>query len=100
MLLVNRAESVFRALSHARPLTSAEHWVLVWLAESVAPGLMDQVAQAAVVGECRCGCSSVQLLTSAPPLPLPLRRALSATGRSDHLCVGSTGKTAAVTASS
>ena len=52
---------IFRELLRPRPLSTAEQRVLSWLAAAAGPDMAAQVADAAVVGECACGCSSVQL---------------------------------------
>ncbi|WP_092199273.1 hypothetical protein [Blastococcus tunisiensis] len=84
--------AVFRALHRPRPPSPAEVAVLSWLAAAVGPEPSGQVADAAVVGACTCGCSSVQLSTSGAPLPVATVRRLSATGTTDHLAVSSSGR--------
>ncbi len=83
--------SAFRSLAHSRTPSSAETRLLTWLAAEVGSELTAQVDTATVVGECACGCSSVELSTSAPPLPGTTISRLSVTGRSDYLKVSSTG---------
>ncbi|MGY2128925.1 hypothetical protein [Blastococcus sp. SYSU DS0617] len=58
-------QPVFRALLRPRPLSTAEHRLLSWLAAEAGPDVTAQVADATVVGECACGCSSVQLSSSS-----------------------------------
>ena len=57
---------IFRELLRPRPLSTAEQRVLSWLAAAAGPDMAAQVADAAVVGECACGCSSVRLSPSTP----------------------------------
>lgn len=83
---------MFRALDRPRPASPAEERLLSRLAEAAGPELTAQVTDAVVVGECTCGCASVQLSTSAAPLPATTVLGLSAAGRSDHLAVRSTGR--------
>ena len=54
-------EPTFRELLRPRPLSTAERRLLSWLAGAHGPDATAQVADAIVVGECACGCSSVQL---------------------------------------
>jgi hypothetical protein len=84
--------AVFRALHRPRPPFPAEVRLLSWLAPAVGPELTGQVAGADVVGACTCGCSSVQLSAVRAPLPVATVRRLSATGRTDHLAVSSSGR--------
>ena len=66
--------------------------LLSWLAEAVGQELVDQAADATVVGECTCGCSSLRLSTPAAPLPEETTIRLSDSGRADHLAVSSSGR--------
>ena len=66
--------------------------MLSWLAAAVDEELVTQVAGAAVVGECSCGCSSVQLFTLAAPPPAATTSRLSSTGRADVVAVSSSGR--------
>ena len=85
-------EPAFRDLDRPRPPSAAEPRLLSWLTAGVGPELTAQVAGAVVVGGCTCGCSSVQLSTSAAPLPPATMTRLSAGGRPDHVAVSSTGR--------
>jgi hypothetical protein len=87
--------AAFRTIAEGRALTPSEYQLLVALAGAVGRDLSDQVGRCIVVGECNCGCSSIQLSTSAAALPENETRRLSAAGRSDYLCVSSTAKSAA-----
>jgi hypothetical protein len=53
-------------LERPRPTAPAERALLDVLAGDA---LAAQVASAVVVSECNCGCPSVELSTSSPPLP-------------------------------
>ena len=66
--------------------------MLSWVAAAVGQELVDQAADAAVVGECTCGCSSLRLSTPAAPLPVETTIRLSDTGRADYLAVCSGGR--------
>lgn len=66
--------------------------MLSWVAAAVGQELVDQAADAAVVGECTCGCSSLRLSTPAAPLPVETTIRLSDTGRADYLAVSSGGR--------
>ena len=57
-------QPVFRELLRPRPLSTAEQRLLSWLATEAGPDATAQVADATVVGECTCGCSSVRLSPS------------------------------------
>ena len=57
-------QPTFRELLRPRPLSTAERRLLSWLASAHGPDATAQVADAIVVGECACGCSSVQLSPS------------------------------------
>ncbi|MDT0277280.1 hypothetical protein [Blastococcus goldschmidtiae] len=57
-------QPVFRALLRPRPLSTAERRLLSWLTAQVDADATAQVADATVVGECACGCSSVRLSPS------------------------------------
>jgi hypothetical protein len=70
----------------------AEQRLLSWLAAGVGQELLAQVADAVVVGECACGCSSVRLSTSAAPLPVAIMSRLSDSDRPDHVAVSSSGR--------
>jgi hypothetical protein len=84
-------QPAFRTLDRPRPPSPAEQRLLSWLAAGVGPELTAQADSAVVVGECACGCSSVQLATTAAPLPAATISQLSGAGRSDYVAVSSTG---------
>jgi hypothetical protein len=57
-------------LDQPRPLTQPELAVLHRLVASVdSPGLRAQVDEAEVVGQCACGCPSIELRTRAAKVP-------------------------------
>lgn len=62
-------QPTFRELLRPRPLSTAEQRLLSWLATEAGPDATAQVADATVVGECACGCSSVQLSPSTGARP-------------------------------
>ncbi|MGY1855280.1 hypothetical protein [Modestobacter sp. SYSU DS0290] len=82
----------FRALDTPRAPTPAEQRLLSGLAAAGPPELVAQADDVLVVGVCACGCSSVQLATSAAPVPEATVARLSRTGRDDVLAVSSTGR--------
>jgi hypothetical protein len=84
-------QPVFRPLDQPRPPTLPERQLLARLATAVGEELTAQVADAVVVGECTCGCSSTQLCTGAAPLPEATVTRLSHDSRVDHLAVSSAG---------
>ena len=57
-------QQTFRELPRPRPLSTAERRLLSWLAAEAGADATAQVAEATVVGECACGCSSVLLSPS------------------------------------
>jgi hypothetical protein len=83
---------VFRTLDSPRPPTASQLRLLSWLTTGADKALTDQIAHSVVVGQCVCGCSSVQLTTSAAPLPAETIGRLSSTDRSDYLSLTSTGR--------
>ena len=85
-------QSVFRDLESSRQPSGPESRLLAWLAAAVGQELIDQAADAAVVGECTCGCSSLRLSTQAAPLPVQTTIRLSDTGRPDYFAVSSGGR--------
>jgi hypothetical protein len=85
-------QPAFRYLERSRRPSAPESRLLSWLAEAVGQELVDQAADATVVGECTCGCSSVRLSTPAVPLPEETTIRLSDSGRADHLAVSSSGR--------
>jgi len=66
--------------------------LLLWLATDVREELAAQLADCVVIGECGCGCSSVQLATSAAPLPAQTIGRLSTRVRLDYVSLSSTGR--------
>ena len=54
-------QPVFRPLLRPRHLSTAERRLLSRLAVAADPDADEQAADATVVGECACGCSSVRL---------------------------------------
>jgi hypothetical protein len=87
--------AAFRAVPGGRALTPAERDLLSHLARALGSDVSDQVTECIVVGECHCGCSSIQLLTNATPLHEDETRRRSASERSDYLCVSSSGRSMA-----
>jgi hypothetical protein len=85
-------QSVFRYLESSRLPSGPERRLLSWLAEAVGQELVDQAANASVVGECTCGCSSLRLSTPAAPLPVETTIRLSDTDRADYIAVSSSGR--------
>ena len=85
-------QSAFRYLESSRRPSGPERRLLSWLAAAVGQELVDQAADASVVGECTCGCSSLRLSTPAAPLPVETTRRLSDTGRADYFAVSSSGR--------
>jgi hypothetical protein len=68
--------------------------LLSWLVIGLGQDLTAQVAESRVIGECACGCSSVELATSAGPLPARTMRQLSDSGRLDYISLNSTARSA------
>jgi hypothetical protein len=91
----NPPQATFRALEQPRSLTVAQRRLLSWLTAGPGSALAAQVAESMVVGECHCGCSSVQLATTAAPLTAVEVGRLSYLGRDDYLSLSSTGRSAA-----
>jgi hypothetical protein len=83
---------VFRALETPRPPTAAQLRLLSWLAAGAGEELNAQLAHCEVTGRCTCGCSSVELATSAAPLPAELIGRLSARGRLDYISLASSAR--------
>jgi len=83
---------VFRDLESSRQPSGPESRLLAWLAAAVGQELIDQAADAAVVGECTCGCSSLRLSTQAAQLPVETTIRLFDTGRPDYFAVSSGGR--------
>lgn len=83
---------MFRYLDSSRRPSGPERLLLSLLAAAVGQELVDQAADAAVVGECTCGCSSLRLSTPAAPLPAETTIQLSDTGRADYFAVSSGGR--------
>jgi hypothetical protein len=85
-------QPVFRVLDRPRPPTAPERRLLSWLVDGICPELTAQVAESVVVGECTCGCSSVELSTAAGPLPTPTLARLTDSGRLDYASLNSTAR--------
>jgi hypothetical protein len=83
---------VFRALESPRLPTAAQLRLLSWLAAGAGDALRAQLAQCTVTGQCTCGCSSVELTTSAAPLPPELISRLSVRDRLDYISLTSTAR--------
>ena len=83
---------MFRYLESSRRPSGPERRLLSWLAAAVGQEVVDQAADASVIGECTCGCSSLRLSTSAAPLPVETTIRLSDTGRADYLAASSSGR--------
>lgn len=83
-----------RPLDAPRPPSPAELRLLTTLA-AVDPELLTQVRACSVVGECRCGCGSVELHSVTAPLAPDVVAALSPIGRDDHLAISADGIDAA-----
>jgi hypothetical protein len=86
---------VFRSLESPLPPTVSQLRLLSWLTTGAGAPLSAQVAHALVTGECVCGCSSVQLASSAAPLPPEVIRRLSGNDRHDYISLTSTGRSSA-----
>ena len=86
--------AVSRPLDVSRPPSPAELRLLTTLAagDSV---LLAQVRACSVVGECRCGCGSLELHSVTAPLAPDVVAGLSADGRDDHLSITADGVDAA-----
>ncbi len=84
-------QPVFRTLEHPRAPSAAELQLLSRLIGGAGQELIDQVVAGMVIGECRCGCSSVELTSTAQPLPESTVTRLSPSGRLDYLSLSSTG---------
>jgi hypothetical protein len=66
--------------------------LLLWLTSAIGlEVIMRQAEDAVVIGECRCGCSSVQLSSDSAPVPADIVSCFSHTGRPDYLAVSSIG---------
>jgi hypothetical protein len=86
----NAGQPIWRELDQPRPPTGHEARLLGELAAFVdEPRLPEQVRTVRVTATCRCGCSSLRLLTSAPAIPSERVAELSSSGRSDYVAVGS-----------
>jgi hypothetical protein len=85
----------FHRLGASRPLTVSQLRLLSWLTTGAGAVLTDQVEQSVVIGQCACGCSSVELATSAAPLSAQTMRGLSGRDRSDYISLTSTGRSPA-----
>ena len=90
---------VFQLLLRPRALSAGEHRLLSWLLGGIEPEvarvLADQVAGAAVVGTCRCGCSSVLLSPRTARLAATTVGRLSPRGRTDHVALSAVGRSPA-----
>ena len=74
-------QPTFRELLRPRPLSTAEQRLLFWLATEAGSDVTAQVADATVVAECACGCSSVRLSPSTPPRREQGRSEVGASGQ-------------------
>lgn len=85
---VDVGEPVWQELPSPRDLSAAERRLLDRLVGAVGdPVLQRQVDTAAVTASCRCGCSSVRLLSEGPPVAEARMLQLSEVDRSDHVQV-------------
>jgi hypothetical protein len=84
------------ALAGERSLSPGELELLRFLVDG--PGgceeLRVQVAAARVVSECDCGCPSIGLETTGPPVPDAIVRAREPDGREDYFLVAASGPSA------
>jgi hypothetical protein len=89
---VTAGEPDWQRLPTPRRLTTAErNLVLALLRPTGSARLRAQARAASVVGTCACGCASLQIQTSAPPLPSADVAAMSTTGRFDYVGVSAEG---------
>jgi hypothetical protein len=86
--------AVFRPVDVPRPPSPAELRLLTTLAAEDSE-LVAQVRACSIVGECRCGCGSLELHSVTAPLAPDVVAALSADGRGDHLAITADGVDAA-----
>lgn len=87
---------MWQRLPAPRRLTASERDLLLALLRPTGNGqLRAQVKAASVVGTCACGCSSLQLATTAEPLHALEVASISTSGRYDYVGVGADGTNAA-----
>lgn len=78
---------VFEPIEQSRDLTDAEMRAARTLALAAGSELLAQLDEATVTGLCRCGCSSVQLATTSPPVTAKWLLSHSSRGREDYLAI-------------